>query len=227
MQRQSNGCLRMLQNCLSINTNLTFFSNSNRLVDSSVLLEVISMDKIGKHEVKLKPIEPKPIQFDKDGRKEIYLNVKGERLEKIPGRKDPDKWVNTVTQQEHDHKAKPPAKSVNGKPTGTHKKTKIVESYEQCDVMEIFNYAKNTKSYHVIGDSLKQELILSKKAISFQYNPGRNYLGYKAVVYYDVLKQAVIMRCLSGNMTEVNFNDNSSDAVVETVEKAEPLVVTI
>jgi len=185
--------------------------------------------KIGKHEATLKPIEPKPIQFDKKGKKEVYLSLKGEPLKKIQLQKAEFKWVNEVTGKEHDDKAEKPAKSVNGVPVGTQESTKEVD-YAQCEIKDINKYAKNPKTYLVVSQTLKDELKETDKPITFQYSSGRNYIPYRAIVFYDKDRDIVLMKCLEGDMTEVDFHKLEIDEKidkVEVVQKAKPIAIQV
>ena len=76
----------------------------------------MALHRIGKHVVKLIPIKPAPIKFDKSGKKEKYVNLKGEELEKIQLQKAEYRWVNKVTGEEHDAKSEIPSYSFNGHP---------------------------------------------------------------------------------------------------------------
>jgi len=185
--------------------------------------------KIGKHEATIKPIEPKPIQFDKKGKVEVYLSPKGEPLKKIQLQKSEYKWVNEKTGKDHDDKAEKPAKSVNGTPVGTQEKTTETD-YEKCEFKDLVKYAKNPKTYLVVSNTLKEELKESKKPITFQYSSGRNYVPYRAIVFYDEDRDILLMRCLEGDMSEVNFKklevDDKADKV-EIVEKAKPLSIKV
>lgn len=183
--------------------------------------------KIGTHEVTLKPIRIKPVEFDKKGRAEVYVNLKGEPLKKIQLQKSEFKWVNEKTGTEHDAKVEVPSKAFKGQPVGTQEKTKVVESYEQCEKEEILNYAVNSKTYLVVSETLKAELKQDGKAVTFQYNSGRNYLPEKAIVYYDDNKGVVLMKCLSGNMSDYVFDEKDEKPEVEIKQKAKPLTIQI
>ena len=187
--------------------------------------------KINNHEVKLRPIEPKPVAFDKDGSKEKYVNLKGEQLTKVSLQKAEFKWVNKETEELHDHKASPPAKSFKGNPVGTQEKTQLVEEFDELPYEEVFDYvtsySKVAKTYQVISESLKEELMGNKKGYIFQYNPGRNYIPYKAIIYYDEHRKVVFMRCLQGNMAEVEWSNDSVETPISVTEKAKPLAITV
>ena len=185
--------------------------------------------KINNHEIKLRPIEPKPIEFDREGRKEIYVNLKGERLTKMQMQKAEYKWINKVTGEEHDYKASPPAKSYKGQPVGTQEKTKEVTEFEECDdVLKLIDgYAKVAKTYQAISNSLKDELKEKGKGYVFQYNPGRNYIPYKAVLYYDEARDVVLMKCLQGNLSEIEWSNEFVEKAINVTEKAKPLTIKV
>ena len=180
--------------------------------------------KIGTHDVFLKPINPKPVAFDKDGRAEKYVNLKGEQLKKMVIQKAEYKWINAVTNLEHD-KAEAPSKSFNGQPVGTQEKTKATD-YEDCSKDVLLNYAKVSKTYQLVSSTLKEEL-KGKEAITFQYNAGRNYLPDRAVVYYDAKLDIVLMRTVAGDFSKIDFNEEANESAVEVVEKAKPLQIQI
>ena len=184
--------------------------------------------KIGTHEVFLKPINPKPVEFDKDGRSEKYVNLKGEQLKKMVIQKAEYKWINSVTNAEHDT-TEAPSKSFNGQPVGTQEKTKATE-YEETNRNLIFSYAKISKSYQVVSATLKEELKNKPScsdAITFQYNAGRNYVPDRAIVYYDKVKDIVIMRTVAGDFSKVDFTEEANEKPVEVKEKAKPLQIQI
>ena len=182
--------------------------------------------KIGSYETILKPINPVPLKFDKSGKKEKYVNLKGEELEKMEISRSEYKWVNKVTGLEHDHKKEAPSKCFEGQPVGTQDKTTAVEP-EECEKELFFSYAKVSNSYQVICKELKEELKTSGKAKTFQYPSGRNYLPERAIVYYDVAKDIVIMRTMAGDFSKIDFTEEMNEKPVEVKEKAKPITIQV
>ena len=184
------------------------------------------MLKIGIHEAFLKPINPVRVKFDKSGKVDKYVNLKGEELQKVSIAKAEFKWVNKVTGAEHD-KTEAPSKSFNGQPVGTQDRSDQVEPID-CDKDLIFNYAKVTKTYQIICATLKEELKGDPDvAKTFQYSAGRNYFPERAIVYYDLIKDIIVMKTLAGDFSKIEFKETQDEKPVEVKDKAKPLTLEV
>jgi len=173
--------------------------------------------QIGKHEVALTPIKVKGLKLDKDskGKKELYVDAKGDAVSKIQIVKGEYRWVYTETAKPYDGTA---FKSYKGKPINKFEKTNNVETYEVEDIGVMYNLVENEATYLVTSDSLKQELKELEQAITFKYTNGNGFKFYKAVVYYDHNLDRVLMRCFRGDLTKIDLSEKPQKEITAEEE---------
>ena len=173
--------------------------------------------RIGRHIVIQKPLTVKGLELDmdSDGKKELYVNKLGQPLKKLQLQKAEYSWKNTVTDTEETGKS---YKSFKGKPIASFTKSKEITQFEWVDSTEKSNFIENEKTYQLISDSLKTELIEhTGKALVFRYvNSG--FKIHKAFVEYDEELKAVLMRCYRGDLRKIDLSENT---VVEATTKDE------
>ena len=161
--------------------------------------------QIGNHICIQRPLKVKGIEFDKDGKKEIYVNAKGERCTKVQLSKSEYKWLNDITKQEETGET---FKAINGKPVKEFGKTKVIVKYDVCDTSDTEWMVENEATYQLISPTLKNEIKESKKAVSFKYvNSG--FKAYKAFVTYNEQFDTLIMRCYRGDLRKIDLKETS------------------
>jgi len=177
---------------------------------------------IGKHIAVQKPLTVTGIQFDKDesGKKEQYINAKGEKLTKHQMQKAEYKWMNDVTNAEEKTKG---YKSIKGKPAKAFSKTTKIDNYETIDLSDINLFVENEKTYQLINPGLKAELktmLDTNRTISFKYvNSG--FKVYKAVlVIHD---DKILMRCFRGDLRKLDLTEDNVDEVKVSDDGVEAL----
>ena len=162
--------------------------------------------KIGEWLCIQRPLTVKGLELDKDetGKKELYVDAKGNELKKLQMQKAEYSWVVKGTQEPYDGKQ---FKSFNGKPIKAFTKTKEVKEYDTIDISDINSFVENEKTYQLINPRLKAVLIeLAEKnqTISFKYvNSGFKIHRAVLVLHKDV----VLMRCFRGDLNKLDLTE--------------------
>jgi hypothetical protein len=170
-------------------------------------------------EVKDVPIKPAEIEFDKDGRKQVYLDKDGKRVTKTQVQAAKYVWA-YEDGAEFDGK---PYKSIKGKPVKEFQKTTLIDKFQEFDMADLKHMIKNEHTYLLVSDKLKSKMIgLSdaNKGLSFKYVI-RGFKIYRAVVYYDRELDRVLMRLFRGDLRKCSLDeveDTQIDAVADDVD---------
>lgn len=157
--------------------------------------------------VKNIPLKAQEIAFDKEGKKEIYSDPKGKRVNKIQLQAAQYKWVyedgNEYTGKSY--------KNIGGKPIKSFPKTTEVKNTEIISKEEIKYFLMNELTYLIIGVDFKEKMIkLDKenKAITFNYvNSG--FKVHKAIMVYDKELDRVFMRCYRGDIRKMELPEET------------------
>ena len=152
-------------------------------------------------EVKAVPIKPKEISFDKDGKKEIYVDVKGSPVKKIKVQGSEFKWVyddGTVCSGKT-------FKAIKGKPVKPFNKTTLIDTYDTIDISDMKYLINNELTYMLVNAKLKEQLKeIGDKAWSFKF-VNRGFKVHRAVVYYDSQLDRSMMRLFRGDLRKTEL----------------------
>jgi len=169
--------------------------------------------------VKEIPIKPKGIQFDKDGKKEIYVDSKGARAKKVKISSSEFKWV----YEDGSEVEGKTYKSINGKPMRPFSKTAVVDKYDTISVTELPYFLTNELTYLLVNPTFKDKMKeLTGQAISFKF-VNRGFKVYRAVSYYDPQLDRVIMKCTQGDLRKVDLPEESEVAEIEAEDSVEQM----
>ena len=158
------------------------------------------------HEIKAVPIKPSEIAFDKEGKKEIYVDNSGKQVKKIKVQGSEFKWVyedGTVCGDKT-------YKAIKGKPVKPFSKTTVIKSYDTIDICDIQYFTNNELTYLLVSSALKDKLKeMPTKAISFKY-VNRGFKVYRAAAYYDPKIERILMRCFRGDLRKADLSEHEN-----------------
>ena len=103
-------------------------------------------------EIKEVPIKTSGIPFDKDGKKEIYLDSAGKPVTKMKIQGSEYKWV-------YDDGAVCDGKtykSFKGKPMKPFSKTTVIKSYDIIDISDLKYFISNELTYLLVNNDLRR-----------------------------------------------------------------------
>mgnify|MGYP003131580181 CR=1 FL=1 len=161
-------------------------------------------------EIKEVPIKPNTIQFDKDGKKEIFMDASGKVAKKIQVQGSEYKWVyddGSVCEGKT-------FKSIKGKPIKPFSKTTVIDTYDICDITELPYFINNELTYLLVSEKFKAKLQeLSGKALVFKY-VNRGFKVYRAVAYYDEQLSKSLLRCYRGDLRKADLTEHEDVAEI-------------
>jgi|2_EtaG_2_1085320.scaffolds.fasta_scaffold08157_10 hypothetical protein len=154
-------------------------------------------------EVKAVPIKPKEISFDKDGKKEIYVDTKGARVKKVKITGSEFKWV----YDDGSVYSGKSFKAIKGKPVKPFSKTTLIDTYDTIDINEMKYLINNELTYMLVNAKLKEQLKeIGQKAWSFKF-VNRGFKVHRAVVYYDGQLDRSMMRLFRGDLRKTELSE--------------------
>ena len=165
-------------------------------------------------EVKDVPIKSKGIQFDKEGKKEKYVDSKGKVVQKVKIQGSEYKWC----YEDGTECVGKSYKSLNGKPIKPFSRTTIIKNYDTINVTELPYFINNDLTYLLVSDKFKSMMKEIKgQAYSFKF-VNRGFKIYRAVAYYDEQLDKVLMRCFQGDLRKVELKEREEVDEIESEE---------
>jgi hypothetical protein len=159
------------------------------------------------------PLKSKGISFDKEGKKEIYLDGNGNRATKVTIQKSEYKWVGDDGTEVEGKTYK----SINGKPIQPFSRTTIIDNFEKISVTELPYFVNNELTYLLVGTDFKEHMKEVGTAYSFKFI-NRGFKIYRAVAYYDQALDRVFMRCFQGDIRKMDLLEHEELAEIESNE---------
>ena len=170
--------------------------------------------------VKEVPVKPKGIQFDKENKKEVYMDSKGRVATKVQLTKSEYKWVYKDDNTECVGKT---YKSINGKPIKPFSKTAVIDKYDIIDIKELPYFLTNDLTYLMVNSDFKVKMKeLTGKMISFKFI-NRGFKVYRAVSYYDPQLDRVIMKCCQGDLRKIELLEQEEINEIQVEDEVEGL----
>lgn len=158
--------------------------------------------------VKNVPLKAQEITFDKEGKKEVYSDPKGKRVNKIQLQAAQYKWV----YENGDEYTGKSYKNIGGKPIKSFMKTTEVKKTEIINKEEIKYFLMNELTYLIIGNDFKKKMKTfdeDNKAITFNFvNSG--FKVHKAIMVYDKELDRVFMRCYRGDIRKMELPEETT-----------------
>jgi len=165
-------------------------------------------------EIKAIPIKPKTIEFDKDGRKEIYVDATGQRVNKIQVQGSEYKW----TYEDGSEYTGKSYKAIKGKAVKPFSKTTVIKSYERISITELPYFINNELTYLLVNEDFKARLKEKpQEALSFKF-VNRGFKVYRGVAYFDEQLGKSLLRLFRGDLRKVELPE---DVEVNEIESAE------
>lgn len=171
-------------------------------------------------EVKEVPIKAKDIEFDKEGKKEVFRDAKGVIAKKIQVQGSEYKWV----YEDGSVCSGKTFKCIKGKPMKPFSKTTLIDTYDTIDITELPYFINNELTYLLVSSQFKDKIkeIGKDKAISFKF-VNRGFKIHRAVVYLDPQLDRVLMRCFRGDLRKANLEEIESSDEIEVEDEVEQL----
>ena len=160
-------------------------------------------------EVKEVPIKPKEIEFDMDGKKELYVDGTGRKTKKIQVSASEYKWV----YEDGSICSGKTFKAINGKPVKSFTKTAVIDKYDIIDISDLKYFINNELSYLLVNSSFKSRLKeMTGKALVFKY-VNRGFKVYRAAAYYDEVLDRAMLRCFRGDLRKANLIEQEAEEI--------------